>query len=188
MRMNRTFVALLAFGAMVAAATAYAQMSSGIFANGIVSEDGAIRLPDNFRTDFVMLGAWSVAGDADTGGEIGLHIVYAPKDAVDAYRQTGRFPDGTVLVKELFKGETESLTTGEATRAADVAGYFVMVKNDADRFPGHPLWGEGWGWAFFGAADTELAATENFRGECLSCHEPARSTDFVYVQAYPVLQ
>lgn len=158
------------------------------FAGGYVADNGDIRVPENFRMDYVMLGSWSVEGDADTGGDIGLHVVYAPKEAVIEYRKTGAFPDGTVIVKELFTGETESLTTGKATRAKDLAGYFVMVKDTQNRFPDHPLWGDGWGWAFFGADDTMKTTSTDYRNDCLACHEPARGTDFLYTSAYPVLE
>ena len=119
---------------------------------------------------------------------MGLHVVYAPKDAVISYRKTGRFPDGTVLVKELFNGKTEKLTTGRATSAAEPAGYFVMVKDDKNRFPGHSLWGDGWGWSYFEPDDTVAATTKSYTQECLGCHVPARSTDLVYIQGYPVLK
>lgn len=173
---------------LIGAGAAHGQMADNPFVDGIVSGDGSIRLPEDFRTNFVMLGAWSVAGDADANGGIDLHVVYAPKNAVEGYRQSGAFPDGTVLVKELFTTKTESLTTGEATRAAGNAGHFVMVKDDAGRFPGNSLWGDGWGWSFFEAGDPARAVTEDYESECLGCHEPARPTDLVYVQGYPVLE
>jgi hypothetical protein len=163
------FLTLVVFtGILVATGAAIAQMTDTSFARGVVSADGAIRLPSSFRTDYVMLGAWSVVGDA--------------------YRKTGTFPDGTVLVKELFKGKTESLTTGEATSAKENAGYFVMVKDSKGRFPDNPLWGDGWGWAFFKAGETAKTVTKDYKGECLACHEPARSTDLVYDYAYPLLK
>jgi hypothetical protein len=167
--------------------TALTNDASG-YADGLVSATGDIQVPENFRTDYVALGSWSVTGDADTGGDIGLHVVYAPKDAVIAYRKTGNFPDGTVIVKELFTGETEFLTTGEATRAKDIAGYFVMVKDTQNRFPENPLWGEGWGWAFFGADNQQKTTSTDYKADCLACHEPARKTDFIYTNAYPVLK
>jgi hypothetical protein len=173
---------------IIAAGTAFGQMADKPLAEGVVAGDGSIRLPEDFRTDYVMLGAWSVAGDADTGGGVGLHVVYAPPSAVDGYRRTGAFPDGTVIVKELFDGNTESLTTGEATSAASTAGYFVMVKDAEGRFPGNGLWGDGWGWAFFSADDAINTVTSDYRAECLACHEPARSTDLIYDHAYPVLR
>ncbi|MCK0069984.1 cytochrome P460 family protein [Kordiimonas laminariae] len=154
----------------------------------LISAKGDIRVPKNFRTDYVMLGSWSVAGDADTGGEVGLHIVYSTREAVDAYRKTGEFPDGTIIVKELFSGHTEFLTTGEATRADKLAGYFVMIKDGKGRFAENPLWGEGWGWAFFGADNTEKTQSTNYQEDCMACHEPARKTDFIYTDAYPVLK
>ena len=172
----------------VIGSAAYGQMTKKEFAKGVVSDDGAIQVPENFRTDYIMLGAWSVAGDADTGGEVGLHVVYAPRSAVDAYRRDGAFPDGTVLVKELFNGKTEALTTGNATSATETAGYFVMVKDTQGRFPDNKNWGDGWGWSFFAAGNTTQATTKDYKAECLACHEPARSSDLVYDYAYPVLR
>lgn len=148
---------------------------------------GAIQLPENFRTDYEFLGAWAVSGDADTGGKIGQHIVYASPGTVKAYRETGKFPDGTVLVKELFNGKTEDLTTGSVTSAAAVSGYFVMVKDAAGKNTG-PLWGDGWGWAFFGADNTKQTTTKDYKAECLACHEPVRDRDLIYSYAYPVLK
>lgn len=183
--------AAVAFSLAVAsaAAIATAQMTATqAFAPGIVGQDGSISLPANFRRDWVMLGAWSVEGDADTGGSVGLHVVYAPGSVVDAYRKTGKFPDGAVLVKELFNGRTETLTTGEATSAASLAGHFVMVKDAKSRFPDNPLWGDGWGWAFFAAGKPETPVTKDYKTECLACHEPVRANDLVYDYAYPVLK
>lgn len=51
--------------------------------------------------------------------------------------ESGRFPDGTVFVKELFATHTEKMTTGLVSRATDIEG----------RYPGNALWGDGWGWA-----------------------------------------
>lgn len=157
------------------------------YAEGIVDSQGSIRVPPNFRTDYVMLGAWSIEGDADTGGSTGLHIVYAPPSAVAAYRESGSFPDGTVLVKELFNGHSAELTTGLATRAADVVGHFVMVKDDVGRFTDNPLWGDGWGWSFFPPDDPGRTTSSDYRQDCLACHEPVRDSDLVYVDGYPVL-
>ncbi len=186
---------LLAFGtitlltlAAMAGSAAFGQMTNKGYATDAVSEDGAIRVPANFRSSYIMLGAWSVAGDVDTDGETGLHVVYAPPAAVEAYRRDGAFPDGTVLVKELFNGKTESLTTGTATSAAATAGYFVMVKDSEGRFPGNKNWGDGWGWSFFEADNRAEATTTDYKAECLACHEPARASDLVYDYAYPVLR
>lgn len=183
-----TAASALTFMLALAIDTAFAAMAREGFADGSVREDGTLRVPERFRERYVLLGAWAVEGDTDTDGGLGLHVVYAPRETVEAYRKTGKFPDGAVLVKELFHGKTEDLTTGRATSANGVAGYFVMVKDGEGRFKGNPLWGDGWGWSFFEAGNTETAVTKDYKGECLGCHEPARETDFIYDYAYPVLR
>lgn len=188
MKTAKRLAALAAVALFLAAGMASGETAGRAYADGVVSTGGAIRVPDDFRTRYVMLGAWSVVGDADTGGATGLHVVYAPPAAVDAYRRTGRFPDGAVLVKELFNGRTRDLTTGRATAAADTAGYFVMVKDTQGRFAGSPLWGDGWGWSFFKAENTERTVSTDYKADCLGCHEPARASDIVYDDAYPVLR
>lgn len=180
-------IALLTL-AGVAGSVAHGQMTSKGYAPDAVSGEGKIRVPDNFRTDYIMLGAWSVAGDVDTGSETGLHLVYAPREAVEGFRRDGAFPDGTVLVKELLNGKSEDLTTGRATSATSTAGYFVMVKDTQGRFPGNKNWGDGWGWSFFEAGNTLEATTTDYRAECLSCHLPAQDSDLVYDYAYPILR
>jgi len=180
MRKHIALVFALAAGATVA-------LGGAVSNSMTAAKDGKITVPENFRTTYEFLGAWAVAGDADTGGGIGQHIVYASPGTIEAYRKTGKFPDGAVLVKELFNGKTESLTTGSATSAAEVAGYFVMVKDAQGKHKG-PLWGDGWGWAFFKAGDTKNTVSTDYQADCLACHEPVRDSDLIYSYAYPVLK
>ena len=182
------FKVLQATAAILAATalTANAQMTTKD-APG-VSADGAIQVPDvDYRKDWAFLGTYSVLGE-DGNGAGDLHTVYTQPETVAAYRETGTFPDGAVLIKELFKTETADLTTGRASWATERAGWFVMVKDSADSFPDNPLWGDGWGWAFFGADDPTTTTTTDYKAECLECHEPVRDTDLSYVQGYPVLK
>ena len=77
----------------------------------------------------------------------------ASPGSIEAYRKNGRFPDGTVLVKEVFKTATKEMTTGTVSHADELKGWFVMVKDSAGRYPGNALWGDGWGWSWFDAAN-----------------------------------
>ena len=127
------------------------------------------------------------SGAASGHGAAGLHNVYVQPDAITAYRKTGEFPDGTVLIKELLKAATGSMTTGTVSWGTEVEGWFVMVKDRHNRFPDHPLWGDGWGWVLINATDLEKVVTTNYKTECLGCHIPARNTDWIYINGYPVL-
>ena len=173
-----------------------ADAQSGAF-SPYVDESGAISLPKDFRTEWTFLGTWSIASDereasvaamGHGSGAAGFHNVYTQPETVEAFRQTGKFPDGAVLVKELLKGETASLTTGTASWGHEVEGWFVMIKDSTGRFDGHPLWGLGWGWALFDSKDPTKPVTTNFRTECVGCHIPAKDSDWIYVYGYPVLQ
>lgn len=147
---------------------------------------GGISLPAGFRQWF-HLGTWSIAGEEARGGAAGFHSVYATFETLAAYRATGSFPDGAVLVKELIKTWTDDLSTGRASYAAEVDGWFVMIKDSRGRFPDNPLWGNGWGWALFKAGDPTRTVTTDYEADCLPCHLPAEDTDWVYVRGYPVL-
>ena len=152
-----------------------------------VDRAGRISLPADFRS-WSYLGTWAVDSDEAEGGAAGFHVVYARPETVRTYRETGAFPDGAVLVKELYATATEDMTTGRISRAGEVEGWFVMVKDARGRFPDNPLWGDGWGWALFYADDPKTTVTEDYRADCLACHEPAKTTDWIYVEGYPVLR
>jgi Cytochrome P460 len=70
-----------------------------------------------------------------------MHMVYGSPETIAAYRKDGHFPDGTVLVKEVFKMTTKGMTTGTVSSADTLASWFVMVKGNVGRFPVNKLWG-----------------------------------------------
>ena len=135
-------------------------------------------MPPDYRTRWVFLGTWSIDAGDGTAGAKGLHNVYTQPGVVENYRNGGEFPDGTVLVKELLGPETRPMTTGTVSHAVDIEGWFVMVKDTKNRFPNNKLWGDGWGWALFSADG--LLKTKDYKAECLGCHIPAKSTDWIY--------
>lgn len=149
---------------------------------------GKISLPNiDFRKDWVALGAWAIAAEEGEQGSQGMHVVYTQPGTVEAFRKTGEFPDGAVLIKELFITKTQDMTTGTVSRADSATGWFVMVKDATGRFPGNNLWGDGWGWAYFDAKDPVKTTTTDYVADCKGCHVPVQDTDWVYVDGYPVL-
>ena len=164
--------------------TALASAEGVVDFSPYVGADGSISLPDEFRS-WRYLGTWAVAGDDPEGGASGFHNVYTEQKTVDVYRESGAFPDGAVIVKELFATATEDMTTGRVSHAQEVEGWFVMIKDVKGRFPDHSLWGNGWGWALFYADDPSNTVTEDYEAECVGCHIPAEETDWIYVRGYP---
>ena len=76
------------------------------------------------------------------------------------------------MVKEVLSARGAPHTTGDAHWAADTQVWFIMVKDRVGRFPNNPLWGEGWGWALYGAPNTSRQAATDYKVDCLGCHVP----------------
>ena len=193
--MSRFGKAVMAMGAlliMTSAPLLSAQSGDTVTANGFqiaVNDKGMIRLPKvDYRKDWALLGTFAIAAKEGTAGSQGLHAVYTQRDVVAAYRKTGQFPDGSVLIKELFSTVTEDMTTGTVSRADKTTGWFIMVKDSKNRFAGHKLWGDGWGWAYFDKKNPLSTPTKDYEADCKGCHVPAKNNDWVYTEGYPVLR
>lgn len=164
-----------------------ADQSEGPTAARVVDAKGNIRVPEDYRTRYQALGSWAIAADSGRGSRE-MHGVYASPGAIAAYREAGRFPDGTVLVKEVFGTSTSSMTTGTVSHADRLKGWFVMVKDSRNSHPGNPLWGDGWGWSWFDADRPLQTTSTSYESDCRGCHVPAQSTDWIYVNGYPALR
>ena len=150
-----------------------------------VDQQGNIEFPTGFRDSMVHLGSWFVPD----GGASGFHGVYTEKATVEAFRKTGKFPDGATLVKELRVSTAGDYTTGQSVshETTEVKQWFVMIKNTQGRFNENLLWGDGWGWALYKPDNTAKNLANDYKNDCLGCHVPARETDWVYTEAYPTL-
>jgi len=153
----------------------------------VVDASGTMHVPDDYRTVYQLLGSWAVAADQERGLKE-LHVVYASPGTITAYRDTGRFPDGAVLVKEVFQAATKEMTTGTVSRAETLKGWFVMVKDSNGSYAGNKLWGDGWGWSWFDVGNPSKTTSTDYKSNCKSCHVPARVSDWVYVDGYPPLK
>jgi hypothetical protein len=184
-------IGIAGISAMVAVAV-YGQADTTTASNGpkaeaVADAAGNLHVPDAYRITYQSLGTWTVAADQGQGAKE-LHAVYASPGTITAYRKGGRFPDGAVLVKEVFEAATGPMTTGTVSHAQALKGWFVMVKDSQGRHPGNKLWGDGWGWSWFDAANPSKTTSTDHKTNCLPCHEPARGSDWIYVQGYPALK
>jgi hypothetical protein len=156
-------------------------------AESVVDSNGNMRVPENYRREYAYLGTWAVAADQARGSKE-LHVVFASPGAAEAYRTGEHFPEGTVLVKEVFLAATAPMTTGTVSHSDTLKGWFVMVKDTTGRHAGNKLWGEGWGWSWFDAGNPTRTTSTDYKGDCRSCHVPAQATEWVYVGGYPPLR
>ena len=189
-------VSIIAMGiagisAMIVITVAHSQMNAtpngGTKSAAVEDARGNLRVPDAYRETYQLLGSWAIAADQGSGSKE-LHVVYASPGAIDAYRKGRHFPNHTVLVKEVYQAATANMTTGTVSHADALKGWFVMVKDNDGRHVSSNLWGDGWGWSWFDAANSSKTTSTDYALNCKSCHVPARTTDWIYVDGYPALK
>ncbi|APW62059.1 cytochrome P460 family protein [Paludisphaera borealis] len=124
--------------------------------------------------------------DATVGGN--FHNVYINPESYRAYRETGEFPDPTMLVLEVFRGETRD-AKGVLERGwfeGKRVGVEVAVK-DKNR----PGGGVPWAYYDFRLDDKSKPSTPTAAkpdASCYQCHLKHASVDNVWVQFYPTLR
>jgi len=148
--------------------------------------DGALLRPTGYR-EWVCVGTPLTPNDMNDGEAPfpEFHTVYISPDAWSAYRKTGAFPAGTVMVKELISVGGKVASSGNGYFMGEFVGLEVAVK-DPRRFadqPGH------WSYFSFGH-EYPLAerALPQPSASCNACHEATAAEDYVFTQYYPVLR
>jgi hypothetical protein len=153
---------------------------------------GELVLPADFHY-WVFLGA-PLTPHALNGGNAGFpeyHNVYVQSQAFAAYRDTGKWPEGTIMLKELQLTHPATHADGSSLEASG-RGYFPAALNgidisvrDSSRFKDT----NGWGFFNFGhhAPPYEKTASLQPAEACASCHM-ANATDMVFSKFYlPIL-
>jgi hypothetical protein len=193
--MNKILKATLLIVPLLMITVAYAAGEKPGSFSPHVDSKGNISLPTDFRSTWVHLGTWLVTSTAaagqgidQTGPGTGIHTVYTQPESLNAYKKNGQWPDGSMLVMEIRAMKWDDLPTGHVIVEGEPVKWLVMVKDAKGRFPKNQNWGDGWGWALFKPAALKNNASANYKNDCLSCHEPAKATDFVFIQGYPTLR
>jgi hypothetical protein len=142
--------------------------------------------PDNYR-EWMYIGTGLTPHDKNDGEASfpEFHNVYMSRPAWEAWRASGEFADGTVLVKELLSvGETEAIS-GKGYFQGEFSTVAVMVK-DKQRFANKP---GNWGFFIYGGDSAAGAAAPAFDDAgCAQCHVDHAQKDLVFTQYYPILR
>jgi hypothetical protein len=147
--------------------------------------NGQLIRPRDHR-EWVFVGAPVTPNDLNQGKAAfpEFHNVYIDPTSFAAYKQTGQFADGTVILKELVSVGGKAMPSGRGYFQGEFISLEAMVK-DSVRFKDEPG-----GWAFFRfgeAPDYRPAGTRMKTAECNTCHSGA-TNDFVFSETYPVLR
>jgi hypothetical protein len=152
---------------------------------------GELILPKNFH-EWVYVGS-PLTPNALNGGTAGFpeyHNVYIEPGSYEIFKQTGQFPEGTILFKELQLTLQAENPDGSRTEPSG-RGYFPGKFNGADvtvkdskRFPET----NGWGYFNFNHHEPKApTAKVKDKSECAYCHIASAKKDEVWTQFYPLL-
>jgi hypothetical protein len=146
---------------------------------------GELVRPADYREwSFVTSGVGMTYGPAQpsTGQPAFFDNVFVNRASYRAFLETGRWPDKTMFILEIRRGEVNvSINNGGQTQGEIVA--LESAVKDAARFPDG-----GWGYFTFGrggslASAPPLPATAS----CYTCHKDNTAVENTFVQFYPTL-
>ena len=151
------------------------------------TRDGKLKQPVGYRK-WVYIGTPVTPNDMNDGEASfpEFHEVYMDPESFAHYEKTGKFRDGTVLVKELSSVGSKEAPSGKGYFQGEFTGLEVTIK-DSKRFKDEPGY-----WAYFSFGHKYPLKAEVAKGavaSCNQCHEQnAKKTDWVFSQYYPALR
>ncbi len=149
--------------------------------------DGKLKRPVGYR-NWVYVGEVVTPNDMNDGEAAfpEYHSVYMDPESFAEYEKTGKYRDGTVLIKELSSVGSKRAPSGDGYFQGEFTGLEAAIK-DSKRFKDEPG-----NWAYFSFGHKyplKAEVAKNAAAACNKCHEDnAKKDDWVFSQDYPVLR
>ncbi len=146
--------------------------------------DGAMKVPNGYR-EWIFVGSalglgYKEATESESGS---FSHVYINPFGYRAFRNTGRFPVGTVLMLESVSRGVKSNPALTGYYSDEFTGLEAAVKT-GDRFDDP--------WTYYNFVGENREPLEQVQRvastSCIECHRQHAETDHVFTQFYPVLR
>lgn len=165
--------------------TAWTGVSAGEFYS---ISDGQLERPNGYR-EWVYVGTPVTPNDMNDGKAAfpEHHNVYIDPASWAHWKKTGKFRDGTILMKELVSVGAKAAVSGKGYFQGDFIGLEATIKSK-QHFPDEPG-----NWAYYSFSTPEhktlTPVAKPFpAAACNACHQASAGDDFVFTQYYPVLR
>ena len=147
--------------------------------------DGKLKQPIGYR-EWVYIGEVVTPNDLNDGEAMfpEFHAVYMDPESFAHFKMTGKFRDGTVVVKELSSVGSKKAPSGNGYFQGELTGLEASIK-DSKRFKDEPG-----NWAYFSFGHKyplKAEVSKNAAAACNQCHQDNAKMDWVFSQYYPVL-
>ncbi len=161
------------------------QPSSQAYAHFNLS--GELIRPSGYR-EWIYIGTPLTPNDMNNGKAAfpEFHNVYIDPASWGHWKKTGKFPDGTLIVKELVSVGSKQAASGKGYFQGKYIGLEASLKSKK-HFPNST---GNWGFFRFTIENSpELLKISTAQPDknCLLCHQHQANQDLVFTQYYPVL-
>ncbi len=150
--------------------------------------NGELQRPTGYR-EWVYVGTPVTPNDMNNGKAAfpEHHNVYIDPASWAHWKKTGKFRDGTILMKELVSVGAKAAVSGNGYFQGEFIGLEATIKS-MKHFPNEPG-----NWAYFsfstpGHKSLTPTAKAFPAAACNACHQASAGDDFVFTQYYPVLR
>src|SRR3954465_502526 len=178
---------LFGIAGMFYALAASAAPPGGTTAAVEFSPDGKLKQPVGYR-NWVYVGEVVTPNDMNDGEATfpEFHSVYMDPESFAEYEKTGKYRDGTVLIKELSSVGSKKAPSGNGYFQGEFTGLETAIK-DSKRFKDEP---DNWAYFSFGHKyPLKPEVAKNAVAACSQCHQDnAKETGLVFSKYYPVLR
>lgn len=143
--------------------------------------DGHLLRPANYR-EWIYLSSglgmtYGPAATADHGNPKFENVFVSPA-SWRAFRETGHWPDKTVLILEIRRAAEKGSINNAGRYQSEILSVEAAVK-DEHRFPQK--------WAYFSFGQTDKGTMFPANSACNSCHGQKAAVENTFVQFYPTL-
>ena len=151
-------------------------------------ENGELIRPTGYRS-WVYVGTPVTPNDLNNGKAAfpEMHNVYIDPMSYEHYKKTGKWREGTILIKELVSVGSKAAVSGNGYFMGEFIGLEAEVKSK-EHFPDEPG-----NWAIFSFTQPKIGTLKDKAkafpyDACAACHDGSADDDFVFTQYYPVLR
>ena len=149
--------------------------------------NGELQRPTGYR-EWIYVGTPVTPNDMNNGKAAfpEHHNVYIDPKSWKHWKDTGKFREGTILVKELVSNGSKAAVSGAGYFQGEFIGLEATIKSKK-HFPDEP--GNWAYYSFSGKNHKTLTTTAKPfpAAACNVCHDTSAADDFVFTQYYPVL-
>ena len=137
--------------------------------------------PEGYR-EWMFVGSNLGIGYDENPGRSAFKNIYIQREAFAVYRESGKFPEKTMLVMEVFSAGEKASPARRGQFEDKFLGIEVALKDSS-------AFADKWAYFNFISQKGQLAEAKAFPKEaCWSCHNEHGASDNVFVQFYPALR